>query len=1660
MTPPTILKRTLTLFCLLPVFLSAYSQHYTANWLFGNFGLEFQQDTVIVRHDYPPHENRGCGIMSDENGNLQLYTDGFTVWNAMHEKMPNGDSLIIKHSQHSIHESLIIRGQGSESNFYIFTIDPYNGQQSSGLYYSIVDLNLEGGLGDVIVKGDKLLDTVSNKITAIFHNNHRDVWLITHKYNTNKYYAFLVTEAGISTNPVISQAGPSLASSFDGQLKASPDGRWLACSHEAVNEKQFVLFDFNDLTGVLSNPMEFPLPQTNRAADGIEFSSDATKLLVYQTGSTGESGLYQFDLSNPVYEDIFGSRIQLMHEQNNSFMQMQIAENGSIYITKGGGSGGGGYLAVVHNPNDPGANCIVTENGFYLEGASSVVARTPNFNQSYFFKPSFTLDNTCRFTPINFRITNENRLDSVRWHFGEGSTSSEFHPEFEYPDAGEYSVQLLAYYPEKTDTIIRQITIQNSPVFELGNDTTACPNLEIGVDDNFISYLWNNGALSPTITINKEGMYMLNVENVSGCVGSDSIQVSLYDLPVPLLPDTTNLDNQDSVQLYAGDFQSYEWSTGDTTQSIYVSKTGWYSVIVENENKCQISSTVYVTDGSQPGSQLESTDWELLNPKPSLAAGRDLCFVDENSGFFITENELIRTQDGGESWDSFMDLSSGRDMAFCNSIGYIVGAGGTIYKSTHMGAGWNKLPVDFDEDLNSISVIHPDTILITGDYNLFVSHDGGTSWVTYPVQGEDIQASLFTSSLVGHVACRDGIILKTIDGGLNWYITENTNIYPSDFFDIYFVNAQLGFASRENHGLFRTTDGGETWQAVAEYLESVYDFYFLNETTGYMAGANAAIYKTTDSGISWEPAGVIKMQDYHDLYGVYFLNEYNGFAVGDIGRIIKTTDASSNWKEYAPTYYNINQVAYGTRDTLYALAEKIYRSTDGGQTWDSLHTGVYNEDHYIYKYIDGQFLSADEFYVIASAGEISKVLKTSNGGNSFEILKSDDKSIRATSIHFLDQQTGYACNDYSSYWSGLHKTQDGGQSWEYVSGMRFQDFWFTDELTGFAIKGGDLYQTNDGGSTWECTVDISNFLTRINFANDTVGYISGTNGLVLKTTDKGKSWQEHYIDWDDNNGIYFYNQNIGFVAADYRKLHSTVNGGLTWETEILPAQINSISVSNDFEVYVGGLNGVIMKKRFKGDGISITLMEVEDQTDGEAVLKGIVSSNAAPVSEISFEYGQNYEFKYSTYSTPDIINPEYAETVKAEISDLQPDTEYNYRMKWTYMDKVYFSDTLLFRTLPEYELRIEYYAVVSSNTADLTGQVISNEDPVTNIVFEYSQDSSFSQSKPSEPNSIEGDTIVLIHCQLTQLKPNTRYLTRIRGSYKGEPIYSPVLEFHTYPECRIEFEPPYIQGNNTRLIAYITPYLDDMQNIIFEFGTSMDYGSSQVGSPEAVNQNWNMFVETNLTDLDTSQVYYYRIRAEMGGKTIYSQPDIINFPGGIMLVPLEAEQFSEDKILFQGLVNPGGKWLSGVYFDYGESGAFTDSVRAQPSYLDPYSTQTVHAEIDNLEMNTQYNFRIRAIESGSTHYSDTITFTFQEIATANKIPDVPNVIFFPNPANHILNLVTSEPMEHIRIFDIHGKILISKNFQSQIDISSLEPGLYFINIHNKRSVFTGRFMKE
>ncbi len=1346
----------LTLLLILYLFSQQLMAQKQANiWPFRDFQLDFNEGFPVVKFEFAHHLNRGMGIMSDKDGSLLFYTDGYSVWNKNHELMPNGADLIPSTGSPATQESIIIPKPGSDNQFFIFTVDPWNGQKGSGLYYTVIDLSLEGGLGDVTSKGMKVVGNTTNKISATMHSNGQDIWLLTHLHNTNIYYTFLITKDGLSGNQVLNQIGKSHGF-WDGQLKFSPDGKKVACSrgHPYADKTTFDLFDFDNSTGILSNSLSFGLPG-NGYSEGIEFSSDAKKLYVILAGSA----LYQFDLTSPSFNAINESRFRLNQKSYNGLGQMQLGPDGNIYISKAGG--GTSYLGRISNANAKDTAVLTEENGLYLEGGSSFVSFTPNFIQNYFFETSFTFDNRCQAKPTTFQITNDHQLDSVKWFFGEGSTSALISPEFTFKEAGSYLVKLVTYYQDRTDTISREITINPFPILELGNDTTVCFGSEILVDDVYASYSWNTSDTTHSINVENEGWYKLTVENEFGCLSTDSLYVSIVGLPQINIADSILIDKGDSVLLNPGDFESYSWSTGETSPSIYLSDRGWFSVEVANEFGCRSSKSFHITYSEEYGFE-QKNKWIRLNPKPSDLTGNDLQFINDKTGFIVNSRHLLKTVDGGDSWQVVMPITSGNRIAFKNSFGYIIGNNGAVYKSTHNGGGWNKVKTSFGDKLNAITLIHQDTLLITSDDKLFISNNGGDSWIIREIKDVDIEDSYFTSSLVGHLACRNGIILKTIDGGVSWYVTENSFSFPSDFFRITFVNQNLGFASREHSEIYKTSDGGETWKEIKSPTDAAFSMQFLNPEVGFVAGNHGAIYKTLDGGNTWQWLGFDGRKYGNNLYSVFFINEDMGYATGVRGRIIRTYDGGKTWNEYATTYTTISQIELASESTVYGLVgNSIIKTTNKGETWLDMGAPLpgaktkeldFINDSIGYAIVGGQ---------TGTSANSQLVFKTYDGATTW--TKAHESSIIAheylKTISFIDENTGFVNTGI------MRKTIDGGKTWRAIESFSSNQIQFLDSLVGYAKNVGNyhnrIYKTTDGGETWEVIFEVEEDIKAFHFVNKTVGYLVGDQALMHKTTDGGNSWQKLEIPYGWYKDVKFYTNNFGFISNEYGYVYRTEDGGNTWKREKELYGTPSIDLLGP-TVYVSGNNGSILRSSVTlDDQINFTQPRVSNLRNSSATISTTLTSGL-DVTATFFEYGL-YKDEFNHVIAFDEYSGYISKTLSIDLENLQDSTTYYCRYKVVNENQEAMSQTMAFTTWSYNDLihidplNIE---LITDSSATIHSSVVSylnKMDLYIDIGIE-SNNYSISEKIGSYATEIDEEIVYTVN----GLRSSTKYYCRLK----------------------------------------------------------------------------------------------------------------------------------------------------------------------------------------------------------------------------------------------------------------------------------------------------------
>ncbi len=527
------------------------SQNEFSKWYFGaGAGLDFSTSppTVLTNaNTILQGAGEGYATISDNSGNLLFYTDGFTIYNSAHLPMANGSGFSTNNRG-----VCIVQQPGQQNLYYVFMTRP-----NSWLIYSIVDMSLAGGLGSVTVNSTQLYQPGSEHLSAVRHCNGKDVWILTHDFNTNQFRALLLNSAGLSASPVLSSVGPTpmgSSSSSAGLFKISPNGKLLAMSQfsnsvpSSSGLSGFYLFDFDPGTGVVSNSLQ--LNQTN-AAFGVEFSPDGKKLYgsVVPLSVSPIGYLFQWDLCAGSNSAIVASQYSLAVGSTTTFLTgaLQKAIDGKIYLAGTPTSTAPTYsVSVINNPNASGAAMNFVVNG-QSTGPKKPRNSFPGFINPYVRPVIGPLTSTVACQQVNFAAptptfaggcaVNAYPINSYLWDFGEvasgsANTSTLANPAHTYSAVGSYSVKLILYSNCTNDTLLKTITITSlTPVVSVSGYSTICRgDKRTYTASGASTYSWSNSAsgatvaLSPTVTT----VYTMT-GTINGCKASNTFTVNVGD---------------------------------------------------------------------------------------------------------------------------------------------------------------------------------------------------------------------------------------------------------------------------------------------------------------------------------------------------------------------------------------------------------------------------------------------------------------------------------------------------------------------------------------------------------------------------------------------------------------------------------------------------------------------------------------------------------------------------------------------------------------------------------------------------------------------------------------------------------------------------------------------------------------------------------------------------------------------------------------------------------------------------------------------------------------------------------------------------------------------------------------------------------------------------
>jgi hypothetical protein len=446
------------------------------------------------------------------------------------------------------------------------------------LSYSIVDLNLNNGLGDFSTINNVIAPFVTPQITTVRHANGNDVWVIFHSAGTDNLSSILFTGNGIQP-PINSKTGANKCYNYEyGMMTASHDGKLIAgvaisngCSNSEVQ-----LFDFDKNTGKLSNYR--PAPSTSRISK-MQFSPDNSKIYILE-----EFALYQYDLDKP---DILASKTKIAGTENGNLSDMQLAPDGKIYISTPEfyeENGTNFYTAAIECPNLPQYAC-----NYNPKAIKNYQASFPNLINDFINQPKaaaitkFSIGNDTTFCADSFIISAPEWWQSYRWNTGDTTrTISITKPGIYYVLTGDKNFSCPSGYGYIT-------IVTRALKMDLGRDTSFCKGViyPFHVNDDYNNILWENGSHTRDTLITTNASLMINAKDKNGCITGDTVSVFYSPYPYARLGNDTTLcgDNKITLSVENGNEviiafsptpPAYLWKDGSTGKSITVSDSGRY----------------------------------------------------------------------------------------------------------------------------------------------------------------------------------------------------------------------------------------------------------------------------------------------------------------------------------------------------------------------------------------------------------------------------------------------------------------------------------------------------------------------------------------------------------------------------------------------------------------------------------------------------------------------------------------------------------------------------------------------------------------------------------------------------------------------------------------------------------------------------------------------------------------------------------------------------------------------------------------------------------------------------------------------------------------------------------------------------------------------------
>jgi photosystem II stability/assembly factor-like uncharacterized protein len=272
-----------------------------------------------------------------------------------------------------------------------------------------------------------------------------------------------------------------------------------------------------------------------------------------------------------------------------------------------------------------------------------------------------------------------------------------------------------------------------------------------------------------------------------------------------------------------------------------------------------------------------------------------------------------------------------REVAAANAdVAWAAGDLGVVARTTNGGGRWEIAGRVGTENFTSMACASADVAWLGAEHGfLSFTKDGGQTWTTREICDGDVNDLYFRDANHGWAVTSDGEVLRTADGAETW--EEIANLSGQWLRGVSFVDGRNGVVCGSYGYLSRTTDGGETWSRASSGTDvRLYAVAHRTATEVYAVGEEGIALRSADGGASWTQLD-LKTDKY--LYDVAF-KDSAGVIVGSVGLIWSYADGGT-WRERTAPRYVLYSVTMGSADAIWCGASSgaLLHSADGGAAW-------------------------------------------------------------------------------------------------------------------------------------------------------------------------------------------------------------------------------------------------------------------------------------------------------------------------------------------------------------------------------------------------------------------------------------------------------------------------------------------------------------------------------------------------------------------------------------------------------------------------------------------------------------------------------------------------------------------------------------------------------